>query len=189
MEQKILQDKCRGSLIGGAVGDALGYEVEILALVNIRNRFGENGITDYVLHDGCAVFSDDTQMSLFTAEGLLSAIAKGNDNENYIQSSLRRGYEHWSATQIRNPYSMDASWLTNIRALWSERAPGMTCMEAMHQISFGDGSPVENNSKGAEVLCELHPLASFQLRILKFSTLNARGISQVMLPKLPTSIR
>ena len=64
MERSKLQDKCRGSLVGGAVGDALGYEVEFMELSDIRNRFGEKGITRYVLHDGVAQFSDDTQMTL-----------------------------------------------------------------------------------------------------------------------------
>lgn len=154
-------DRCRGSLIGGAIGDALGYEVEFLSLSNIRNRFGENGIADYVLHNGVAEFSDDTQMSLFTAEGLLTAITEGNHNDSYVHSSLRRGYEHWYATQTRNPHPMSNSWLTNIRSLWSRRAPGMTCMEAMHQISFGDGSPVENNSKGCGGVMRVAPIGIF----------------------------
>ncbi len=66
MEYSKLQDKCRGSLLGGAVGDALGYEVEFMNLTSIRDRFGEKGITRYELHDGMAQFSDDTQMTLFT---------------------------------------------------------------------------------------------------------------------------
>ena len=67
--QKYLS-KIRGSLIGGAAGDALGYEVEFMSDAAIRARFGPDGITDYELSDGKALFSDDTQMTLFTANGL-----------------------------------------------------------------------------------------------------------------------
>ena len=68
------QDKCRGSLVGGAVGDALGYAVEFSALDTIRRKYGEGGITEFKLNlNNVAEFSDDTQMSLFTAEGLLTA--------------------------------------------------------------------------------------------------------------------
>lgn len=74
MEYAKLQDKCRGSLVGGAVGDALGYEVEFMSLSSIIKRFGGKGITRYVLHNGVAEFSDDTQMTLFTAEGLMNGI-------------------------------------------------------------------------------------------------------------------
>lgn len=65
-------DKFRGCLIGGAAGDALGYAVEFLSEPILFNRYGTRGITEYALKDGLARFSDDTQMTLFTASGLLS---------------------------------------------------------------------------------------------------------------------
>ena len=41
-----LQDRIRGSLIGGAIGDALGYPVEfIYSFEGIQGRYGERGIT------------------------------------------------------------------------------------------------------------------------------------------------
>ena len=42
-------DKFRGCLIGGAVGDALGYAVEFMRVDQIRQKYGENGITSYEL--------------------------------------------------------------------------------------------------------------------------------------------
>lgn len=45
METAII-DKIRGSLVGGAVGDALGYPVEFIhSYEDIQKRYGENGIT------------------------------------------------------------------------------------------------------------------------------------------------
>lgn len=38
MQTNNLQDKCRGSLIGGAIGDALGYAVEFSSLKAIRKK-------------------------------------------------------------------------------------------------------------------------------------------------------
>ena len=60
-----------GSMLGGAVGDALGYAVEFKGINEIRRIYGENGISDYKLTDGVALISDDTQMPLFTANGNL----------------------------------------------------------------------------------------------------------------------
>ena len=65
------QDKYRGCLIGGAAGDALGYAVEFSDEGSIFRRFGGKGITEYELQDGVAQISDDTQMTLFTSNGLL----------------------------------------------------------------------------------------------------------------------
>ena len=80
---KTIQDRLRGSLIGGAIGDALGYPVEFIKTYKgIQEKYGERGITRLVpqkqrLDDeefsDKAVVSDDTQMTLFTANGLLNA--------------------------------------------------------------------------------------------------------------------
>ena len=64
-------DKFRGCLIGGAAGDALGYPVEFMTLEDIRKKYGRNGITEYDVRNGVAEISDDTQMTLFTATGIL----------------------------------------------------------------------------------------------------------------------
>lgn len=157
-----LQDNCRGSLVGGAIGDALGYAVEFFSWHTIKNRYGESGITEYDLDkNGVAEFSDDTQMSLFTAEGLLQSISREKTDLRDIGSSIRAAYEHWYATQSRLPHALSNSWLTNVSSLWSERAPGMTCMSALHQISYGGGSPVSNDSKGCGGVMRVAPIGIF----------------------------
>src|SRR6267142_5575774 len=63
-----------GCLLGGAVGDALGATVEFLDLDEIVSAYGEAGIRDYAPAYGkLGAITDDTQMTLFTAEALLSA--------------------------------------------------------------------------------------------------------------------
>ena len=64
-------DRYRGCLIGGAAGDALGYPVEFMSLDSIISRYGQSGIISYELKNGIAEISDDTQMTLFTACGIL----------------------------------------------------------------------------------------------------------------------
>ena len=70
-------DKVRGCLVRGAVGDALGYPVEFSgSYESICNIYGQKGITRYSTNAGLynqhkAYISDDTQMTLFTACGLL----------------------------------------------------------------------------------------------------------------------
>ena len=85
MKDNEQKDRVRGSLIGGAIGDALGFPVEfIYSYKEIQKRYGENGITRLDTAQwwtesnvGKAVISDDTQMTLFTALGLLNAKEKG----------------------------------------------------------------------------------------------------------------
>lgn len=162
MTAEQLQDKCRGSLIGGAVGDALGYEVEFMSLQDILKRFGDKGIRDYVLdRNGVAEFSDDTQMSLFTAEGLLTAIADGKVYEKDILPYITTAYEYWYYTQCRPPLKMSKSWLSHIKTLWARRAPGMTCMSALQSISMPNSAPVVNNSKGCGGVMRVAPIGIF----------------------------
>lgn len=77
-DQETRKDRIRGCMLGGAVGDALGYAVEFLGENSIFTRYGDQGITAYELDrdSGKAIISDDTQMSLFTANGLLCAATR-----------------------------------------------------------------------------------------------------------------
>lgn len=43
------RDRALGCLVGGAVGDALGYSVEFEQWPYIRNTYGDKGITRYQL--------------------------------------------------------------------------------------------------------------------------------------------
>ena len=70
------QDKFIECLIGGATGDALGCSMEFLCERQIFRRYGERGITVYELTGDVAQISDDTQMTLFTANGLLPGMTR-----------------------------------------------------------------------------------------------------------------
>ena len=98
----MLRDRIRGSLIGGAAGDALGYAIEFLGENEIFKRYGNSGIREYSLDSvsGKALISDDTQMTLFTAEGIINWCS---GNESHRLEQLRfyenRAYQDWLTTQ------------------------------------------------------------------------------------------
>ena len=80
-------DRFRGCLIGSAAGDALGYPVEFMDEFAIEKQFGGNGIRSFIYNDGKAPISDDTQLMLFTVDGLLRVTGGGEEKtERYIQS-------------------------------------------------------------------------------------------------------
>jgi ADP-ribosyl-[dinitrogen reductase] hydrolase len=69
--------RLHASLLGGAYGDSLGAEIEFLSLDAIRRKFPD-GISDLPPHQGLrGAITDDTQMTLFTAEGLIRAHVRG----------------------------------------------------------------------------------------------------------------
>ena len=53
----MLQDRVRGSLVAGAVGDALGYAVEVCGRETIESHYGQRGIAEFELDkNGKALF-------------------------------------------------------------------------------------------------------------------------------------
>ena len=163
-----LQDRIRGSLIGGAIGDALGYPVEfIYSFEGIQARYGERGITrldtkqhwlDETEQVGKAVLSDDTQMTLFTANGLLNAKRKGI----LLKYGICRAYIEWYLTQVgrwSNKYK--DCWIARVPELNKRRAPGNTCMSTLNAIYSGR-EPM-NNSKGCGGVMRVAPIPLYAL--------------------------
>lgn len=68
------RDRVKGSLLGGALGDALGAGIEFSSITEIRAAHGPSGVTGLTRAYGHrAPITDDTQMTLFSAEGLIRA--------------------------------------------------------------------------------------------------------------------
>ncbi|MDE5846788.1 MAG: ADP-ribosylglycohydrolase family protein, partial [Muribaculaceae bacterium] len=157
----IIIDKARGCVAAGAAGDALGYAVEFSSLNQIIHEYGEAGITDFELdRTGTARFSDDTQMTLFTAEGLLTAYADGADpNPETIRQDMKEALLAWYDTQTAFQLPLPSSWLSHIRDLWARRAPGNTCLSALQ--SWASHRPAENDSKGCGAVMRIAPIGVF----------------------------
>lgn len=159
----------RGCLLGGAVGDALGGPVEFLAAHEIRARFGPEGVTDFLpAYGGRGRITDDTQMTLFTADGLLRAWVRGASRGIVsVPAIVAASYQRWLATQGRRPPAhlgmafhddpRQPGWLVSLGALHAARAPGLTCLQALERMPrFGD--PARNDSKGCGGVMRVAPV-------------------------------
>ena len=162
---KRVPDSIRGCLMAGAVGDALGYEVEFMSRRSILSRFGENGITKFALdRNGKALISDDTQMTLFTANGMLMGLTRGymrgigGRPEKYVYIA----YLDWYYTQTGKKREMliddwHPTWLRDLPEMAHLRAPGNTCLSACESLFRGE--KVQNNSKGCGGIMRVAPMA------------------------------
>ncbi|MEE1092222.1 MAG: ADP-ribosylglycohydrolase family protein [Prevotella sp.] len=162
---KRVADSIRGCLMAGAAGDALGYEVEFVRRRAILSRFGEQGITTFALDgNGKALISDDTQMTLFTANGMLMGLTRGymrgigGRPEKYVDGA----YLDWYYTQTGRKKEIlindfHYTWLRDLPEMAHRRAPGNTCLQACENMFRG--KPVLNNSKGCGGIMRVAPMA------------------------------
>lgn len=164
--KKRFQDRIIGCLVGGAVGDALGYPIEFWEYSQVKNTYGEDGITSYVMPHEVAEISDDTQMTLYTACGLLNGYSDGLTMKCPVEMSqkyIRKAYEEWYHLQtIVNPQVENPScFISNLKAMQAWRAPGMTCMSALRDEKTGSLVWHINDSKGCGGIMRVAPIALF----------------------------
>ena len=159
-------DKVKGCLFGGAIGDALGYAVEFDGYRFIVNVYGEKGITRFHRSPYAPLggVSDDTQMTLFTATGLLEGSTRvkmeGDNDLRAWEKAVARHYLDWKNTQVitKGPKAnCPSSWLYALPELHERRAPGSTCMTALSALEAGQ--KVNNNSKGCGGVMRVAPVA------------------------------
>lgn len=170
MNNEILKNKIRGSILGGAIGDALGYQIEF------EHDIREKQVTRFPNDFG--IISDDTQMTLFTANALiwrqtrwlLRGIAMRSHEAVYY------GYLDWYKTQMSRGENGAASfikevwlktnsiknhdqicWLTDVKELHKRQAPGNTCLSALRSGKMGTIEKSINNSKGCGGVMRIAP--------------------------------
>ncbi len=164
-----IRRRWRGCLLGGAVGDALGAPVEFMTLAEIRERFGPAGIVDYTTaFDRPGSITDDTQMTLFTADGLLRAhIKQSLEGSVNVSAIVSHAYQRWLMTQGSTTPLVDAAgdqgWLIEQRELHAKRVPGHTCLAALGAMPTL-GSKARNDSKGCGGAMRVAPAGLFCAR-------------------------
>lgn len=167
LDKRKYRNKIRGCLIGGAVGDALGYPVEFLTYRKILKKYPTKGIREYELdfNSGTALISDDTQMTLFTAAGiLLGQTEDGREGfTNQVRMSVWKSYQEWLETQghVYGKPQKSYTWLADIPELNQKRAPGLTCIRAIKQGNPGSIHQPINHSKGCGGIMRVAPLGLY----------------------------
>jgi ADP-ribosylglycohydrolase len=162
-------DRYTGCLLGGAVGDALGRPVEFMSIGEIRKQFGPEGIRDFAdTEAGMGAITDDTQMTLFTAEGLLREYrrTRGTGMRPDYACSVYQAYLRWLHTQGETSRDPDFhgcldGGLMEIPELNHRRAPGSTCLSALRDGRMGTVHHQVNTNKGCGGVMRVAPVGLF----------------------------
>lgn len=135
-------ERYRGCLLAGGVGDQLGNDVEFMHRSNMLLQYGENGVRTMSRH-----ITDDTQMTLFTAEGMLMGLRHGMP----MPACVYQSYLDWYRTQMpraKGGVFGKESTLMQEERLHVRRAPGNTCLSALGSGEMGTIDEPINRSKG-----------------------------------------
>jgi ADP-ribosylglycohydrolase len=162
------KDRIAACLLAGAVGDAFGAPVEFMSFTEICRIAGPDGLTGYLPAYGrkAGAITDDTQMTLFTAEGLLRATIRYHARGIcHPPSVVHRAYLRWLVTQGESPLTAgnargpgDDGWLIHQPVLHAQRAPGNTCIDALASGQMGTLDQPPNRSKGCGAVTRAAPV-------------------------------
>lgn len=166
-KQVARRSRCRGCIVGLAVGDAFGAPVEFKMRDQILAEFPPDGISGLHpwRHFPAGSYTDDTQMSVATARGIqdwraatgwqVPAAGSGHDGSGGVMNgggakpdleALRLAVWERYLEWHRSPD-------------WTDRAPGDTCMSALAAGTPGGVHDVSRNgSKGCGGVMRVAPL-------------------------------
>ncbi|MFE4542025.1 ADP-ribosylglycohydrolase family protein [Arthrobacter sp. NPDC056727] len=157
------ESRIHGCLLGGALGDSLGYAVEFDPIEEIRRRFGAAGLRDFAVLDGGTHFSDDTQMTLYTVDGIVEALEWANSGVGAdANACVWLAYLRWLDTQGETlPDSAprpQPRWIDSQEVLRHRRAPGKACLSGLATGEMGTAArPVNPDSKGCGTVMRSAP--------------------------------
>lgn len=158
-----------GAMIGGAIGDALGAPIEFRKWSQIEGIMGPQGVRHFIIPPGqkYAFVTDDTQLTMFTAEGLIRSAtrAKRKNKERTLQGisiSVFRAYLRWLYTQglqtarwSKKDYD---GWLVRVGKLHVYREPGVTCLTSLGKGIMGTIESPINDSLSCGCVMRVMPV-------------------------------
>lgn len=157
-----LTSRIHGCLLGGALGDSLGYAVAMDSIEEIRRRFGGRGITGF---DALAenTFSDETQLTLYTVDGLVEALEWANSGVGAdVNACLWLSYLRWLATQGEDAGpsapAPQPRWIDRQAVLHQRRHPDAACISGLATGEMGTSvRPVNPEAKGCGTVVRSAP--------------------------------
>lgn len=112
-----------------------------------------------------SAITDDTQMTLFTAEGLIRAEQRFRERGiGHPPGVVYYAYHRWPLTQGETSphdtaaFDLRSGWLIGEAALHSRRAPGTTCLSALRGPTMGTTTAPLNDSKGCGGVMRVAPV-------------------------------
>lgn len=147
---RVEREHARGAMIGHAIGDALGAPVEFASRREILAARGAAGLTGFEAWEAegtrlpAGSYTDDSQMMIATAVGLLRALQR------------ERSQGATDAAELVHDRYLD--WLATQDIPSQCRRPGRTCLSALRNGTAGTIEDPLNESKGSGGVMRITPV-------------------------------
>ncbi|EFL40815.1 ADP-ribosylglycohydrolase [Streptomyces griseoflavus Tu4000] len=147
-EQQDFRSRVRGTLLGVALGDALGAPVDRATTDGIREAHGAEGITDLApAHGRRGAVTHHTQLTLFSVDGLIRAQVRRDTGAWHPPTDVHRAYLRWATTQRDwgpDERRKDDGWLAREEWLYARRDPVRTLLLGLGDETMGTPSAPKN---------------------------------------------
>lgn len=150
-------ERFEGCLLGGAIGDAFGAPIEFMKLSKIKKLYGEEGLT--VLSpdkSGKIKFTDDTELTLFSVDGLIKSARIKKENSSPNINIMFDSYRDWFRVCAKSQ-KLQNGWISSLDEIRSYNGSGKTCMEVLSNNKPGTIEKIINNSKGSGAVMRSAP--------------------------------
>ena len=106
-----------GAFLGFAIGDAFGHPARTLSFEEICERFESAGCLDLAVSkkSATALFTDATQLMLFTADGIVWADYESKGKEINYTGFVFYSYQVWLYTQTKSIAGKEYAWIFDER--------------------------------------------------------------------------
>ena len=106
-------ERVSGGMLGFAVGDAFGHPIRQMTYAEICERYEKKGCLELAVSRKTerALFTDATQMTLFTADGILWADKEGAGKDVNYSAYVFYAYQLWLYTQTKEIAGPEYNWL------------------------------------------------------------------------------
>jgi len=147
-EQQDFRSRVRGTLLGVAVGDALGAPVDGMGVAAIREAHGTDGLADMVPAYGRrGAVTHHTQLTLFSVDGLIRARVRRDTGAWHPPTDLHRAYLRWATTQRDwgpDERRKEDGWLAREEWLYARRDPARTLLVGLGDDTMGTPDAPKN---------------------------------------------
>ena len=143
----------RGCLLGMAAGDAMGAAIDSKSFEQICQTYGPAGLLGYDLVNGLVDITSYTQIALFTCNGFLLSMARGQLGNSAYMRHIAIALKEWARSQhLPGDPALRHCWLCRVPEIRKRRPMDPRTLDSLTRDVLGTISRPANQGVGPGTL-------------------------------------